>query len=744
MSDPIQCDLSELISRGIYTDEDAIAHIKSANDYVVKSALDVPAITQLFANPVLAPLAERHGFISFSPGGPNNLYKKLLYEQQLQDRLRAAQMAAQTDRGTYMDTIRGLAAITGQEWTPERAAAAEQLSGQIANVSPMLMQLNPGLFERLHGRRGSAALMASRMMDTAQQFGSNPEHAAAVSAIVTRNLAQDPTWASGLSAGEVGNLYKQMYMRGMIPADDPFAAAGALSNMSAPAAVLKELGGSGSLEELEAMAPGMLSQLPPRELAFRLREQNILSQAPNLYGASGGKHRNLMAGAANSRMANQIGATLRLGSVAGFDVNPEEVADMNTSQWINYMKRRGIEPAQARAALSATPANQEFIYRRNVAPLVYSKQREELGGNLSRYFGKDVGSAIMDMPRDVMLDGRKRNQALSRALGVSPIEAETLWGRANTMMSRRYGMNAWDVNNLYNTGTMDLSRRFREDAANRANLESYYAGYLPSSPTQAFFESLQTAGPNTGLGEIAARTSGMVPIKEIEPVPPMPNIFGKQSELSDLLKDVTDTVALVSVQKETEDKRKAEQEENRQLLKAVERNKRERKARRMAASQDKVDVMLGKTSEHNGWRIGKSDIAGKGLFSTADFNPEDMITKAIDIIEKSEKYPWQPEYQQTDACRYTNHARKPNAKLVRDGDALNIVALEKIPNGVEITVNYTQANQEMGSGFYYTHNGEEYKTDPGIVDVVNRDMLLDLVEKLSNDKKKRKKKKQHT
>lgn len=1084
MSGLIQCDLSELISRGIYTDEDAIAHIKSANDYAVKSALDVPAIAQLFANPVLAPLAERHGFVSFSPGGPRNLYKKLLYEQQLQDKLRASQMAAQSDRGTYMDTIRGLAAITGQEWTPERAAAAEQLSGQIANVSPMLMQLNPGLFERLHGRRGSAALMASRMMDTAQHLGTNPEHAAAVSSIVTRNLSQNPAWANGLSAGEIGDLYKQMYMRGMIPANDPFAASEALENMSAPAAVLKELGGRGSLDELDAMAPGMLSQLPPRELASRLREQNILSQSPSLYGASGGKHRNLMAGAANSRMANQIGATLRLGSVGGFKVDPKAIADMDTGQWFDYMERQGIDPSQARAALSATPANKEFIYRRNVAPLVYSKQREEIGGNLSRYFGKDVGGAIMDMPRDVMLNGRKRNKALAKALGVSPIEAETLWGRANTMMSRGYGMDAWDVNKLYNSGTMDLSRRFRDDASNRANLESYYAGYLPNNPTQAFFESLQTAGPDTGLGEIVGRTLGMVPIEEIPPIPPMPNIFGdkqsgdvrpsvrfslpyegghllqmaqdpkwkgkvrhagggieegetpeetalrefeeefgqklrpeqlkylgkdtnpefphsfyevldhglspktyqasndpdeivklvkalmddkylgpdmdklsgdmkdllsqvnaelmgsrgrarkygrpepedsdhdyvafsddadeqakylkllrqlgtsgyklhdrpggfltasgdntdlsvyptskrddihkawelieggmskdeaweqvekeadsgikqriedasnpdrflpqqipinpnwflpppqlmppppappavrkaikalpnieellkglddefapkatppphpkelsppnmlpniptkggipsaKVAELTDLLKGVTDTMALVSVQKETIDKRHAEQEENRKLLKAVQRNERERKARRIAASQDKMNVMMGKVGDHEGWRVAKSDIAGNGIFSTTEFNPEDFITKAIDVVEKSDKYPWKPEYKQTDACRYTNHTRKPNAKLVRDGDVLNIVALEKIPNGVEITVNYVQANQEMGSGFHYTHNGEEYKTDDGIEDIVSRDMLLDLAEKLSNDKKKkRKKKKQHT
>ena len=229
-------------------------------------------------------------------------------------------------------------------------------------------------------------------------------------------------------------------------------------------------------------------------------------------------------------------------------------------------------------------------------------------------------------------------------------------------------------------------------------------------------------------------------------IPPEYLDWDKKADVSELLKDGTETVALVSVQKETIDKRKAEQEESRKLLKAVERNKRERKARRLAASQDKMNVMLGKAGDHEGWRIAKSDIAGNGIFSTAEFNPEDIITKAIDVVEKSEKYPWKPEYKQTDACRYTNHARKPNAKLVRDGgEVINLVALEKIPNGVEITVNYMQANQEMGSGFHYTHNGEEYGTDPGIEDIVNRDNLLDLVEKLSNDKKKkRKKKKQHT
>jgi len=951
MSETIQCDLAELIDRGIYTDDDAIEHIKEASAYTVKTAVDVPALMQLFANPVLAPLAREHGFASFSPGGPSNLYEKLLYEQQLQDKMRAAQMAAQSDRGTYMDTIRGLAAITGQEWTPDRAASAERFSSQIANVSPMLMQLNPGLFEKLHGRRGSAALMASRMMDTARQFGTNPEHAATVSSLVTSNLANDPTWANGLSAGEIGNMYKQLYSRGMIPPGDPSQAADALRDMSAPLAVLKEMGGAGSMEELEAMAPGMVSQIPPRELALKLREQGILSKSPNLYGASSGKQQNLMQGAANSRRANQVGATLRLGSVAGFDVDPAEVAGMNTGQWINYMKSNGVDPSQSRAALGATSANQEQIYRRNVAPIIYAEQKNEMGGNLNRYFGEGVGGVLMNMPHDVMMDGNRRNKALSKSLGISPIDAETLWGRANTMMSRRYGMDAWDANNLYNNDTMARADRSRNDAAHRARMGSYYAGYLPSSPTQSFFESIQKAGPDTNVMDIAAETAGLVPMEDLpdyfkqsgdmkdllsqvnaelvgsrgrarkygrpEPedsdhdyvafsddadeqdkylkllrqlgtsgyklhdrpggfltasgdntdlsvyptskrddihkawelieggmskdeaweqvekeadsgikqriedarapqaplipinpnwfripppnqVPPgpppavakalralpnnlerlmknindefapkatppphpkelsppnmLPNIptkggipSAKVAELTDLLKGVTDTMALVSIQKETIDKRHAEQEENRKVLKAVQRNERERKARRIAASQGKLDVMLGKTAQ-TGWRIDKSDIAGKGLFSTMDFEPEDLITKAIDVLEHSGKYPWKQEYQQTDACRYTNHTRKPNAKLVREGDEFNLVAIKKIPNGVEVTVNYGDANREMGDGFHYTHNGEDYVTDneKEVTGIVVRDEIKNLIEKLSEEKKKKKKKKRES
>jgi len=918
MSETIQCDLAELIDRGIYTDDDAIEHIKEASAYTVKTAVDVPALMQLFANPVLAPLARKHGFTSFSPGGPSNLYEKLLYEQQLQDKMRAAQMAAQSDRGTYMDTIRGLAAITGQEWTPDRAASAERFSSQIANVSPMLMQLNPGLFEKLHGRRGSAALMASRMMDTARQFGTNPEHAATVSSLVTRNLANDPTWASGLSAGEIGNLYKQLYSRGMIPQGDPSKAADALRNMSAPLAVLKEMGGAGSMDELESMAPGMISQIPPRELALRLREQGVLSKMPNLYGASRGKQQNLMRGAANSRRANQVGATLRLGSVAGFDVDPAEIAGMNTSQWIKYMKINGVSPSQSRAALGATSANQEQIYRRNVAPLIHAEQKKELGGNLNRYFGEGVGDTLMDMPRDVMMDGNKRNKALSKSLGISPIEAETLWGRANTLMSRRYGMDAWDVNNIYNKDTMANADRFRDDASHKARMGSYYAGYLPSSPTQSFFESIQKAGPDTDFMDIAAETAGMVPTEDLPrsfseswrsdmydsrgygsmfgpskakelqrqryelkrkgsqlpavdnegtprtgtfrqgqlqgqpdfdklsgdmkdllsqlvnksadsgikqriedarlpqapPIPINPNWFrfqppnqvppgpppavakalralpnnlerlmkgindefapgpsepaphpkelsppnmlpnipteggipsAKVAELTDLLKGVTDTMVLASIQKETIDKRHAEQEENRKMLKAVQRNERERKARRIAASRGKMDIRLGKTAQ-TGWRIDKSDIAGKGLFSTMDFEPEDLITKAIDVLEHSGKYPWKQEYQQTDACRYTNHTRKPNAKLVREGNEFNLVAIKKIPNGVEVTVNYGEANREMGEGFHYTHNGEDYVTEneKELTDIVNRDEIKNLIEKLSEEKKKKRKSKYHT
>lgn len=86
--------------------------------------------------------------------------------------------------------------------------------------------------------------------------------------------------------------------------------------------------------------------------------------------------------------------------------------------------------------------------------------------------------------------------------------------------------------------------------------------------------------------------------------------------------------------------------------------------------------------------VSDSPIEGKGLFATANFNPEEVIM----IARLNGK--------RTQAGRFTNHSPTPNAKMVGVGDDIYLVAIKKIEGckggcfGDEITVDYRQAISE--------------------------------------------------
>lgn len=85
-------------------------------------------------------------------------------------------------------------------------------------------------------------------------------------------------------------------------------------------------------------------------------------------------------------------------------------------------------------------------------------------------------------------------------------------------------------------------------------------------------------------------------------------------------------------------------------------------------------------------KVGNSSIEGKGLFATADIEPGEVIGPAR-IDDK-----------RTIAGRYTNHAKIPNAKPVRNGHkGIELVALRHIAgchgghDGEEITIDYRES-----------------------------------------------------
>jgi hypothetical protein len=84
-------------------------------------------------------------------------------------------------------------------------------------------------------------------------------------------------------------------------------------------------------------------------------------------------------------------------------------------------------------------------------------------------------------------------------------------------------------------------------------------------------------------------------------------------------------------------------------------------------------------------RTGPSEIEGTGTFVVRDAVQDELLA------------PMNHELRRTPAGRYTNHSPVPNARMVSDGDQLNLVALSFIAAGTEVTIDYRQAYQERGT-----------------------------------------------
>ena len=76
-------------------------------------------------------------------------------------------------------------------------------------------------------------------------------------------------------------------------------------------------------------------------------------------------------------------------------------------------------------------------------------------------------------------------------------------------------------------------------------------------------------------------------------------------------------------------------------------------------------------------KVGKSKIAGKGLFTTAEFAQGEMIGLAHENDQLS-----------TFIGKYHNHSDKPNAESVKLGDKRYLMAKRPLKKGEEITTNY--------------------------------------------------------
>lgn len=155
-----------------------------------------------------------------------NIYDRMRAQQYTLTQMQAMQQAAAADRDTYMNAFRGLAAVTGTPYGAEQRRAAQTLATSMTTIAPMLAEFAPDTLDQLGGRRGSATVMAKRIIDAGRyrtdpvtgQMGMSGESAGVTARQMHADLFSDENLPNmkGVTAGNVGSLVHELQMRGMV------------------------------------------------------------------------------------------------------------------------------------------------------------------------------------------------------------------------------------------------------------------------------------------------------------------------------------------------------------------------------------------------------------------------------------------------------------------------------------------------------------------------------------------------
>lgn len=123
------------------------------------------------------------------------------------------------------------------------------------------------------------------------------------------------------------------------------------------------------------------------------------------------------------------------------------------------------------------------------------------------------------------------------------------------------------------------------------------------------------------------------------------------------------------------------------------------RANAVAALQDKTAATTTAVRE--------SAIHGRGLFAMRNFADGDTVVESFMTQCPNDK-DGHPVFAQSEQCRYTNHADKPNAELVRDGEYVKLVALRNITANEEVTADYRTCGPVLGRNVQFRYLGRKY------------------------------------
>lgn len=184
------------------------------------------------AAPFLQQQMHRIGMTPVGFGHDQNVYDTMRAMQFTQMQQQAMQAAAEADRANYLNIARGVAAASGTPFGADQYRAANAAIDPILAASPTLAQFAPGYLDALGGPRGSAVVLARRMVDAGRYrvdpvTGKTGMSAATVGATARGlfgDLYSDAAIAQmqGVTAGQLGGVFDVLQQRGMVRGLDSY------------------------------------------------------------------------------------------------------------------------------------------------------------------------------------------------------------------------------------------------------------------------------------------------------------------------------------------------------------------------------------------------------------------------------------------------------------------------------------------------------------------------------------------
>jgi len=244
---------------------------------------DFAPLLQMALGPSFQGIMSRAGMTGMGLGHDQNVYDRII-AQQFQTKMQSQlYSSSELDRNNYMQTMQGVSALFGVPFGAEQRVAANRLADLAVSAAPMFAATNPELLDMLSGSRGSAVVLGQRLGEAGRyrldpvsgKMGVDPETIQKMTKNIMDNLYSPEKIAEmkGIGAGQLGGMYEQLSLRGLLPGSE-YGYTGMINNLQSAVPQqellqkakdlkiknVKEVGGKLDLSGLSAKDIDLLTQ----------------------------------------------------------------------------------------------------------------------------------------------------------------------------------------------------------------------------------------------------------------------------------------------------------------------------------------------------------------------------------------------------------------------------------------------------------------------------------------------------